>query len=79
MNEKGRQFKGGFAVTKTEEEAKAESDEAATMSKDPNAIDLDTYLAVKGIRGEVTKAAMQAYTKVRMAPLEKFDEIFKNF
>lgn len=47
--------------------------------EDPNAIPLSVYFANRRVNDLVQRSMMEAFTPIRKATQEAFDEIFKNF
>lgn len=45
-------------------------------AKKPDAVSIQVYFVNKGIDNPIVQASMLAYTDVRIAPIEDFDEIF---
>lgn len=73
----GRTFRGEAAppITTPEAVAAALASTAAHAGK-PGAVALHVYFVAKGITSPIQQASMAAYTDVRTAPPEVFDEIF---
>lgn len=75
----GKTYRGqAFVPVKTSGEAAAERAEARPYETKPGAIKLDAYFGLRKVRDPVMQASMRAYTKIRVATPEDFDEIFKN-
>lgn len=72
----GRQFPGQqhYAVTLPEEETKRI--ELQTKYDVEGAVAIDVYFAVRNIKDPVMKASMLAYTTVRRATMDSWDELF---
>lgn len=73
----GRTFRGETSppITTPEAVAAAQARGAERASK-PGAIAVQVYFVVKGIHNPILQASMLAYTDVRTATTEDFDEIF---
>lgn len=67
-----------FVTTKTAEDVLAQQ-ELNKQYEDPNAVPLSVWFTTRGVRDHVKQKMMEAYTGVRRATLEAFDEIFKTF
>lgn len=75
----GKQYKGQqFVPILTPEDVKADNDLQAQYNH-PDAIGIDAYCAIRGVRDPVMQAAMKAHTKVRKATKEVWDQLFKTF
>ncbi len=48
----------------------------AEHAKKPGAVDIRVYFVHKGIDNPILQASMLAYTDIRTAPVEVFDDIF---
>lgn len=67
-----------FSTVKTAEQVQEEQD----INKEhdaPDAVTLEAYFSLKGIRNPTKRAMMVAYTKVKRATVAAFDEIFSTF
>lgn len=73
----GRTFRGEASppITTPEAVAAAQARSAAHAVK-PGAVALQVYFVARGISNPILQASMLAYTDVRIAPVEDFDEIF---
>lgn len=72
----GRTFRGESSPPVTTPEAVAAARAAtAEHAGKPGAVGVNVYFAVRGV-GPIAQASMLAYTSVRFAPPEVFDQIF---
>jgi hypothetical protein len=75
----GKKFRGEkFVTIKTAEMAAADA-KLQKKYADPHAVTLIAYFVHKQIRNPVQQAGMTAYTRVRRATVQAFDEIFAKF
>jgi len=75
----GKKFAGEkFPTVKSAEDVAAER-ELQKQFEHENAVPLSVYFTIRRITDPVKQAMMEAYTKVRKATLEAFDEIFETF
>jgi hypothetical protein len=65
-----------FPIVKTPETAAKES-AAQSAFNQPGAVPLEVYFAVRQIKDPAARAARAAFTPVRLATIEAWDEIFK--
>lgn len=73
----GRMYRGEAAPPVTTPEAIKSAQAAhATYAGKPNAVPIHVYFVGRGIDNPILQASMLAYTDVRVAPPEDFDEIF---
>jgi hypothetical protein len=74
----GRTYRGEGAPPITTPDAVAELHAMqAPFSAKPGAMSIQVYFITKGIDNPILQASMAAYTKVRIATVEDFDEIFE--
>jgi hypothetical protein len=66
-----------FPAVKTPATAAKETAAQAAYAK-PEAVPLEVYFVVRNIRDPVARAARAAFTTIRLATLEDWDEIFKS-
>lgn len=80
MSEKvGKSYKGQkFAPITTEEEIRAVQQVQEPFNKE-GAVPLEVWFSMHEVRDPVKQAAMRAYTKVRRATPDDWDNIFKTF
>lgn len=71
---KGDQFSPKTTVEEIQEVQRLNKEYA-----DENAILLETYCSIKGIRDIPTMEGMRAFTKITKATREAWDQIFKTF
>lgn len=75
----GKKFPGEkFSTVRSAEEIAATNEENKKYDVE-NAVPIDAYFMKRRITDPVKKAMMEAYTKVRKATVEAFDEIFDKF
>jgi hypothetical protein len=73
----GRTFRGEVSPPITTAEAVASArDRGAAMAAKPGAVTIQVYFVAKGFDNPILQASMLAYTDVRTATHEDFDEIF---
>lgn len=73
----GRTYRAEVGVPITTPSAVAARAAArATHAGKPGAVDVLVYFVSRGIDNPILQASMLAYTEVRVAPPEVFDEIF---
>ena len=78
--EKGKRFSGDhFYAIKTEADAKVEAELHEKYGKKEDALDLQNYLHRIGKSDPVHTAAVLAFTKVKRATVEDWEEILKDF
>lgn len=75
----GKKFKGEKFVTVTTSEMVEADTKLQQQYAAPNAVTLTAYFVHKQIRNPVQQASMAAYTRVRRATVQAFDEIFAKF
>lgn len=73
----GRTYRGELAppIT-TPETVAARLDSAFEHAVKPGAVSIQVYFVTRGIDSVILQASMLAYTEIRTAPVEVFDEIF---
>lgn len=67
-----------FSTITTAEEVQA-NNALQKEYDDENAVPIESYFSIKGVRDPVAQAMMTAYTKVRHATVAAFDDIFKTY
>lgn len=73
----GRTYRGEAAVPITTSAAVAAAMTArVALGSKPGAVPIHVYFVGRGIDNPILQASMLAYTDVRIAPPEDFDEIF---
>ena len=75
----GKAYKGQSFVPVIAVEDVIAQNEAQKPFDKPGAVDLSTYMAMRGFRDPAMRAAMQTYTKVQRATPEDWDTIFTKF
>jgi hypothetical protein len=77
--ETGKTFRGQkFPPIRTAESVQRDVDAQKPFNK-PDAVAIEVYFAVKGIRNPVSQAAMRAYTNIKRATVADWDAIFSKF
>lgn len=75
----GKQWRGQSTVpVRTAEDLAADQLVQKEYAK-PDAISLDTYLSMRGVRDPAFLAGMKAYTVVRHATVEDWQKIFATY
>lgn len=75
----GKTWKGQkFPPIRSAESVKQDVDAQKPYDK-PDAVALEVYFAVKGIRNPVSQAGMRAYTNIKRATVADWDAIFSKF
>lgn len=73
----GRVYHGEVSPPVTTPEAvAARLDRAADLAKSDGAVNINVYFVVRGIDNQILQASMLAYTEIRVATIQVFDEIF---
>lgn len=76
---KGKKYRtDNFPAKTTVEEIKEQQEEQKKYDH-PDAVPLETYCAMKGIRDIPTMEGMRAYTKIKRAQVVDWDKIFEGF
>ncbi len=76
----GKKYAGEkFPSIKTEEQALKEIHDLNTVGAEEGAVDLDHYFVLRSHKDPTMQAAMRAFTDLRKATPEKWDEVFKDF
>lgn len=73
----GRTYRDeGSAPIRTPSMVSAVQAKRAEYERKPNAVGIQVYFVARGINNPIEQASMLAYTDIRTAPVEDFDEIF---
>lgn len=72
----GRTHRGEVSPPITTPAAVVELQAKRAAYAKPGAVDINVYFAHKGIQNPILRASMAAYTEIRTATVEDFDEIF---
>lgn len=75
----GKQYKGQVFVPITDPEVLLVEQAAQAPFDKPDAIPMEVYFSMRGIRNPVAQAAMRAFTNIRRATQADWDEIFKAY
>lgn len=75
----GRTYRNELASPITTPEiVAARLDRASEHAAKPGAVSIQVYFVTRGIDNIILQASMLAYTEIRTAPIEVFDDIFDN-